>query len=355
MLQICAQKASLRLRSAKTWGILAALLVAQMGPLACKRRSPKPVHVPQMAQGFDASPIDVADLTTHAAARRHVLNMGAPEWGARLGSFALRAQTTITVSQNNNPVSQRQHTTVYVRDADGSSHLQAGNADHQLELIAVGDKAYVRQDKGHLRSKRRQEVDEVEMIEAAASALRQMLQHFTGATLVQGTQATWEGRAALRYEVELSEHPDPTSEPEPSLALLPIAPPSRWREEAKHAHLDGKVVVDEATGVVVKADVVGSMTLTGPTGQPLTLVLRCVHTLTEIGTVSKVREPAESISEIRRPTRPRAPLSFFREAQAPKASGAANPAPAAQAPAEGATDEAAGPPPEEELPEEEGL
>jgi hypothetical protein len=303
-----------------------------------------------MAQGFDASPIDAADLTAHSAARHHVLNMGAPEWIDRLGSFALRTQTTITLTEGNRPVSLRQHTTVLVRDAEGSSHLQTGNADHQLELIAVGDKAYVRQDKGHLRAKRRQEVDEVEMTEAASSGLRQMLQHFTGATLVQGTPATWEKRPALRYEIELSEHADPGSEPQPSLALLPIAPPSRWREEAKHPHLDGKVVVDEATGVVLKADLVGSMTLTGPTGQPLTLVLRCVHSLTDIGTVSKVREPSLSIGEIRRPTRPRAPLSFFQEAQAPRS--AAKNAP--QTPAEGATEDAQGVPPEEDLPEDEG-
>jgi len=352
MLQLSPHKAPLRPRRAHTLAPLVALLLAHMGPMGCKSRSPKPVHVPDMAQGFDASPIDAADLTANSAARHHVLNMGSPEWISRLGSFALRAQTTISLTQHNQPVSQNVHTTVYVHDANFNSHLQAGNAEHQLELIAVGDKAYVRQDKGHLRQKRRQEVDEVEMTEAAVGALRQMLQHFAGATLVSGTAATWEGRPAWRYDVEIAEHPEPAQEPQPSLALLPIAPPSRWREEAKRAHLDGKVVVDQATGVVVKADVGGSMTLTGPTGQALTLVLRCVHTLSEIGTVSGVREPSGSISEIRRPTRPRAPLGFYRQAQAPRQAPGKN-APQAKAPA--IEEDASGVAPSEELPEDEEL
>lgn len=293
--------------------VLTAAVMALSVP-GCKR-SPKAVHVPDMAQGFDASPIAADSLSTQGAARHHVLNMGVPELSHRAESFALRVQTTITLSQDGKPQPPRIHTAVLVQDAVGSLHLQSGNGEHQLELVAVGDKAYVRQDRGHLRRKRRQEVDEVEMAEAAVSDVRELLQHFSGATLVNGTATKWEGREAVRYEVQLEEGTNPELEPQQSLALLPVSAPSRWREEAKHPRLDGKITVDGATGVVVKADMTGVLTVTGPTGQNITLTLRAVHTLTEMGTVAPVKEPKDSIAEVRRPVRPKDPLSFFRVAQ----------------------------------------
>lgn len=295
--------------------LFALTLVALLGAPACKGRTPKSVHVPQMAQGFDASPIAADSLNTDSAARHHVLNMGVPELSHRAQSFALRVQTSIAMTQAGKPLSQRTHTALFVQDAVGSTHLQTGNAEHQLELIAVGDKAYVRQDRGHLRHKRRQEVDEVEMAEAAVSGVRELLQHFAGATLVRGAPTTWEGREAVRYEVQLEEGKNPALQPQPSLALLPVAAPSRWREEAKHPRLDGKVTIDGATGLVVKADITGALTVTGATGQSVNLSLRTVHTLTEIGTVAAIKEPKDSIDEIRRPVRPKDPLRFFRAAQ----------------------------------------
>ncbi len=338
-----------RQRTVKLFGLL---LIFAMP--ACKKRMPKAVHVPEMAQGFDASPIDATKLTESALSRHHVLNMGLPELSHRLGSFALRTQTTITLSQESRTLSQKVHTGVYVRDEAGNTHLQTGNADHQLELIAKDDKAYVRQDRGHLRQKRRQEVDEVEMGEASVANVRELLQHFPGATLAHGTPATWEGREATRYDATLGDIKQEDLVPQPSLALLPVAAPSRWREEARHPRLAGKVVVDGATGAVVKADLTGSISITGATGQPVTLTLRAVHTLTDIGTVSGVREPPQSIGEIRRPMRPRDPLSFFREAQKGRPEAAGKPAAAKALAAPNPADDADGRgPPDEDLPDPE--
>lgn len=317
---------------------------------ACKGRAPKAVHVPQMAQGFDASAIAADSLSQEAAARHHVLNMGVPELCHRAQSFALRVQTTVAMAQDGKPISQRTHTAVFVQDAVGSTHLQTGNAEHQLELIAVGDKAFVRQDRGHLRRKRRQEVDEVEMAEAAVSAVRELLQHFAGATLVRGTPVTLEGREAVRYEVQLEEDPQSDLTPQPSLALLPVAAPSRWREEAKHPRLDGKITVDTATGVVLKADITGVLAVTGATGQSVNLTLRAVHTLTELGAVAAVKEPRDSIDEIRRPVRPKDPLNFFRAAQKAHEQATAQKLKSAEPEPSGDDPEGLGPP-SEELPE----
>lgn len=356
MRSICNKQAPPFGKRARSCGLL--MLLALIGPQAgCKGRTPKAVHVPDMAQGFAGGAIDGAGLAQDAAARRHVLNMGLPELLFRLQSFALRTQTTITLSQDNKPISQKVHTSVFVQDSAGNSHLQTGNAEHQLELLTFGDKAYVRQDRGHLRRKRRQEVDEVPMAEAAVANVRQTLQHFAGVALAHPEPIRFDGRDAVRYEVEETGQQLGGALPEPSLALLPVAAPSRWREEAKHAHLSGRMVVDTATGVVLKAELSGSMTVTGATGQPILMALSCTHTVNNIGSVSAVKEPKDSIAEIRRPVRPRNPLAFFKQAQKGQEQGATGKSGALKGQDTGAAaaddpEDGDGLPPSEELPQE---
>ena len=329
---------------------LALLAVAcALASPSCRKHAPRAVHVPEMAQGFDDRAIDAQHLDEDSAARHHVLNMGTPELCARLKGFVLRTQTTISLSQSSREVLQQSHAALLAQDAQGSIHLQSGDAKNQLELYAVGARAYVRQDRGHMRHKRRQEMEIPEMVEAGAASLRQMLQHFPGVTLTSPQAVTHDGRPAVRYSLDMSGAADPTLTPQPSLRALPIAAPSRWREEAKNQHIDGQLVVDVETGAVLRAEAKGTMTLPGHDGPPYQLALRCQHTLAEVNRTATIREPQNSIAEFRRPLRPHDPLSFDRSAQLPSVNNARGPANApAEAPSEVPSDAPAdGPPPED--------
>ena len=296
------------------WGALGAGVLG--GPQAgCKRRAPRAVKVPPIAQNFDAGPIDAGALEEAPAVRRHVLNMGLPELQHRLPAFRLRSQSTLGIKPSGQDAITRVHDVHLVVDERGNTWLRSGNSEHSWEIIALDAKAYVRQDRGHLRVKRRQEMELTEMLESQASGLRQMLQMFVGASVAHPERDTVQNRPVYRYSIVHTEHEDPTAEVSPSMTLLPVAAPSRWREEATHPHLDGSLVVDAETGVVLSAQATGTLQLLAPGGAPASLTLRLNHTVSDIGRITPIAEPQASIAEFRRPIRPRDPLHFFKEAQ----------------------------------------
>jgi hypothetical protein len=298
------------------WGALGAGVLG--GPsMGCKRRTPRAVKVPPIAQNFDAGPIDAGALEEAPGLRRHVLNMGLPELQHRLPAFRLRSQSTLGIQPTGQDAVTRVHDVHLVVDERGNAWLRSGNSEHTWELIAHDTKAYVRQDRGHLRVKRRQEMELTEMFESQVSGLRQMLQMFVGAQLTHPERDTVKNRAVFRYTLVQTEHEDAAAEVSPSMTLLPVAAPSRWREEATHPHLDGSVVVDAETGVVLSAQATGTLQLLAPGGSPASLTLRLNHSITDLGRITPIAEPSTSIAEFRRPVRPRDPLHFFKEAQRP--------------------------------------
>ena len=281
---------------------------------ACRRPPPSTVAGDEPLIGFDLHPIDAAALATDAASRHRTLSMPAGEVAARLGAFAMDCEDEVVIEEGNATLSRELTKSHLAWDASANVHLQTGGTGRSLEMYAVGEKALIRLDKGQLRHKSRRDVDVLEMLHAATGGLEGTLSALGGvqvgnanATAI-GPLATWTYALSLK-EREVGQAP--LARLPKQAGAVPVPMPAAWSENASHKEVEGQLVVDQATGAVMRAAVRGSMRLSLG-GRTLQLKVSHRRVLHHVGSVAPVIEPAGSVAEFRRPLRPREPLVFFR-------------------------------------------
>lgn len=283
---------------------------------ACSRNTSTAPRAPGMQLGFDVRPIDAETLATNIQERHRALMMPVGEMAARLGSFRYDAEDTIRIEDSNGQLLSDKTRSFVLWDQNGSVHMQTANPTRSLELMAIGEKAYVRLDRGHLRYKSRRDVDVHEMVNAAAAGLSGLLSAYGGATLskpesgVLGEVSVWTYNVAAK-EREVGEAPQAHAPLSPGALPQPL--PATWSEGASHKEITGKLAVDAATGTILRASVEGRMQINVGQTRPLTLTLMHRHVVRNVGNVSVIEAPSGTLSEYRRPLRPREPLAFFKQ------------------------------------------
>lgn len=269
-----------------------------------------PRHRPQ---SFDTSALDLTDFAESTKLQHRVLYMPFGEVAARLGSVRFEGSSSFTFSRGSERYEQ-QDTYDVAQDAGGNFSVRLSTPHGSVEFYLVGEEAFVRLDRGHVRANDRPELGSEAWTEIAWSSMAQALEPFRPRlALTDAAQETIGGREAIRYRLALAGAD--VSAPQRLESVpdtpLPQRPAPAWRQSAKPLELEGTLALDRDTGVVLRLKVAGRLEIPDPKGRPTELVLRYQGGLADVGKVTEIRAP-KSRPEYRVQPRVRDALSFFR-------------------------------------------
>ncbi|WP_426749436.1 hypothetical protein [Myxococcus sp. Y35] len=256
-------------------------------------------------------PEDVADNPQVA---RRILGMDAAEVTERLGPH--RYQATVGyewTSEASIPVKLTETRTFRAGPGgvSGDFHGVLENSrDQGLEVMRVGGQVFARNRYGPYRQRLRDRGMAERTRAELTGAIRDFDSLFQGRLKLtpEGT-VTHEGRTAWRYIVTLG----PASQASASRPLPPMPQPKKGADESTlrranfFAHrlprsLDGEVLVDAATSVVLKARLDGRIGVPGdktPEAAELRMTLEAV--LTEVGQDPKLQPPEDFLPDADKP------------------------------------------------------
>lgn len=275
---------------------------------AAKQRIFSPEDPPKAVSAASQKlpPEDVAEKSEVA---RRVLGMGAAEATERLGPHTYNATVTFEWSTVEKTVRLKE-TRLLEAGAGGMSgdfHGKLDNSREQgLEVLRVGGQVFARS-QGKYRERRRDRGLAERLREELFGAIGDFDEFFHGrlALSAQGTQS-YEGRTAWKYVVSLG----PAHEVSPK-ELPPRAVPKNGVDETtvRRLHfyearspraLQGEVLVDSETSVVLKARLDGRLGTASDAGDAeLRLVLD--SSISAIGRDPKLRAPKEFLPDEDKP------------------------------------------------------
>ncbi|WP_163996126.1 hypothetical protein [Pyxidicoccus caerfyrddinensis] len=292
------------------------------------------------------------DVASNPQVARRILGMDAAEVTERLGPH--RFQSSVSYewsSDNSNPVKLTETRTFRAGPGgvSGDFHGVLENSrDQGLEVMRVGGQVFARNRYGPFRQRLRDRG----MAERTRTELTGAIRDFD--TLFQGRlklapegTITYEGRTAWRYAVTLG----PASEAAASRALPAAFAPkgnvdeSTRRRAAFFAHrvprsLDGEVVVDAETSVVLKARLDGRIGVPSEkTPEAAELRLTLESAISELGQDPKLQPPEDFLPDADKPQGIADALDAF-GIERKKPEGADKDKPGAEAPPEPEEEEA---------------
>jgi hypothetical protein len=241
-----------------------------------------------------------------------IIHMPFADAAARLGSLSFDAKTQFVFSRDTDDAEQA-NTAKVAQDAEGNFHVAIDTGTNQVELYQIGEQVFVRQDKGHLRRKARRDVATEAWCDLAWSGLAEMLDLFAPRLrFVDGRAENVAGRQARRYELTLASAEEaPATGAAPASSLLPVPPPTRWREQARPLDISGSVWIDSVSGVVLRSKVEGRLEISDRSIRPTQLAVRFEGSVAKVGGVPTLSAPA-NLPEYERAIPEADPLSFFR-------------------------------------------
>jgi hypothetical protein len=245
---------------------------------------------------------------------RRILGMDASEVTERLGPHTYKAKIDFEWSTKDAPpvrLSETRSLQAGPGGVSGDFHGQLDNTREQgLEVMRVGGKVYARNRFGTYRQRLRDRGMAERTRSELTGALRDMDALFQGRMHLepQGT-VSYEGRVAWRYQVKLAEKPEDGA----PRHLPKLLEPKNGRDETTHRRqaffesrvpksLDGEVLVDSATSVVLKARLDGHLVVPAdksPEAAELRMSLE--STLTEIGKDPRLQPPEKFLPDADKP------------------------------------------------------
>lgn len=253
-------------------------------------------------------------FASNPSVQGQVFSVSFEEAATRLGALRFEAQVQFLFSRGNDEVDQRD---IYFaeQDAFGHRHVRLDTPHSQIEYYLLGETAYIRLDKGRLRNKPRRDMGHQAWAEIAFSSCRQLLQIFDNR--LQFKQRDFEvspARPTLRFDLSLSDKSTETglSRIDMHTNELPYVPLAEWRNKAQPLDLQGELILDQATGVMLGAFFEGRLEIADRPVRPTELWVRYDAKISHIGKVPVIRPP-QSIPEYTRKRQVRDRLSFFRD------------------------------------------
>ena len=279
--------------------------------VSCRHRTPGSERQAGRALGFDPSPVDVTAFPSDPKVSQRILAMSFSEAAERLGSLSFEARTYFVFSR---ATEEHEQTSVAraTQDSRGNYHVVISTGDNQVEAYGIGEDAYIRTDKGHLRKKARRDAETGAWSELAWSTIQESLALFRSRLrCVDPRPDTAAGRLALRFAMVLAPEGEQGLELQRQPPGLPLPPPSRWRELAKPLDVAGSLWLDAATGVMLRVKVEGRFEIPDRSVRPTQLSLRLEATVSKPGASGPVTAP-KSVPEYVRTPPPSDPIGFFR-------------------------------------------
>jgi hypothetical protein len=248
--------------------------------------------------------------------QEYLVRKTAKSLGDIVGAFKIMANARYEFTRNSESHIQ-EDTYELTQDTQGHFHLKIVTPLHSIELYHVGEHVYVRHDRGLLRQKRQQVLDLAVWTDLVSSSLGDALEVFRPYLFfAESTQSTYQKRQIRRFSILLNgsaqnDDSSPMPPVRPSLLALPIAPMARWRKEAKPTDLEGSIVVDEDTALILSAKLKGKLDVMDRDVRPTQVLLTYTYKLLDLGKPQKIRVPSH-VEEFSRVPPPGDPLQFFR-------------------------------------------
>lgn len=257
------------------------------------------------------SPEDVADKPYVA---RRILGMEAAELTERLGPHTYKAKIDFEWTTQGAPPVRMSETRTFRAGPGGVSGdfhgLLENSRDQGLEVLRVGGKVFARNRYGIFRQRLRDRGMAERSRTELTSAVRDMDALFQGRIQLepQGT-ITYEGRTAWRYQVKLGPEAHSTG----PLNLPSLLEPKSGRDETTRRRqaffehrvpksLEGEVLVDAATSVVLKVRLDGALSVPADkTPEAAELRMSLESAVTEIGQDPKLQPPEKFLPDADKP------------------------------------------------------
>jgi hypothetical protein len=257
------------------------------------------------------APEEVADNPYVA---RRILGMEAAEVTERLGPHAYKAKIDFEWTTKDAPPVRISETRTFRAGPGGVSGdfhgLLENSRDQGLEVMRVDGKVFARNRYGTFRQRLRDRGMGERTRTELTSAMRDMDALFQGRIHLapQGT-ITYEGRTAWRYQVKLGPEAHPTA----SKNLPALLEPKNGRDETTRRRLaffehrvpkslEGEVLVDAATSVVLKVRLDGHLSVPADkTPEAAQLRMSLESALTGIGQDPKLQPPEKFLPDADKP------------------------------------------------------
>ncbi len=280
---------------------------------AAKARIFSPEDPPQVVASA-AEKLPPEDVADNPQVARRILGMDAAEITERLGPHAYKAKVDFEwTTQGAPPVRMSETRTLRAGPGgvSGDFHgLLENTRDQGLEVMRVEGKVFARNRYGTFRQRLRDRGMAERTRTELTGALRDMDALFQGRMLLvpQGT-VTHEGRTAWRYQVKLGPQANATM----SKNLPAMLEPKTGRDETTRRRLaffehrdpqslDGEVLVDAATSVVLKARLDGVLKVPAEkTPEAASLRMSLESSLTGIGQDPKLQPPEKFLPDADKP------------------------------------------------------
>lgn len=315
----------LRLRWWLVLGLAGVSLAACTDPVdkAAKQRIFSPEDPPKVIASASEK-LTAEGLAEGARVTRRVLEMSAAEATERIGPHKYTAAVNFSWSGGNRPVELQENRTLVAGKGgvNGDFHATVQNSrDQGLDVMRVDGAVYARSRYGKYRQRLRDRGMAEREREEVFGALRDFDALFKGRLKLEpaGT-ATHEGRTAWKYTVTLA--PAATAV-ETVAAIPPPVQPKGGVDATTHrrqlffdkrepATLQGELLVDAETSVVVKAKLDGRLTVPpNETGKPASVHLTLDSVLSDIGVDPKLKAPEDFLPDQDKPEGIAATLDRF--------------------------------------------
>jgi hypothetical protein len=287
---------------------------------AAKQRIFSPEDPPQAVAAAKQKlpPEDVADKPEIA---RRVLGMGAAETTERIGPHRFTAKLKYEWTAASRTVSLSEERTFLAGPGGVSGDFSASetnNQDQGLDVMRVKGQVFARSRYGKFRERKRDRGIGERMREEIYGGVKDFDRIFRGRMKLtaQGT-ATVQGRTAWRYVVSLG---PPASDDEKKLPALAVAKNGADDTTARRLHfydgreprtLQGEVMVDQETSVVLKARLDGRLGVAADAGDNAELRLVLESELTDIGKDPALKPPPDFLPDEDKPSGIEAALERF--------------------------------------------
>lgn len=280
---------------------------------AAKERIFSPEDPPKVVASA-AEKLPPEDVAEDPRVARRILGMDAAEVTERLGPHTYKAKVDFEWSTKDAPpvrMSETRSLQAGPGGVSGDFHGQLdNNRDQGLEVLRVGGKVFARNRYSIFRQRLRDRGMAERTRAELTGALRDMDALFQGRIHLdpQGT-VTYEGRTAWRYQVKLAEKTEGVA----SKSLPKLLDPKGGRDETTRRRqaffehrvpksLDGEVLVDAATSVVLKARLDGHLVVpSDKTPEAAELRMSLESTLTGIGQDPKLQPPEKYLPDADKP------------------------------------------------------
>ena len=260
--------------------------------------------------------IDVDALAEPAQLKR-VVRMDGAEVSARLKSFAFSTQAELSFSREGSAMRSSERTRIVHGDRDFSVETVTGDGS-ELKLAYVNDILFLKNNNGQWRVSRDPTGERNQYLDNGMGIWGAFYDLVGAGLVVQRTGATTHaGRAAIGYALQL---PDKSGEALAEGKNLPVPPQevpdagftpeqqaekkklfadrmARWRSRAKPAGGSGKLLVDEATGVMLVVAFEGDVVV-GDGPEPARLHVKIDQKITDVGRAQEIPVPKDAIEDV---------------------------------------------------------